>query len=790
MKAWSLLLLTAVAIGKPVIVTASEFDAEQAIESELDFSFVETHGGAIATHLFQKTEDIYSSAKPLAINISQQDYGVRVVRAWEVDGLPCIGLSVFSGVQLSEPFLNKYVNNTFQCLMLDPDIGASYSLNSSLQALSISLPQTSFSQYSNQSTNWDFGDNGINIQYQVYGTESNNDDANYYASVNTKINFSRWRLEVDAYSTQSRSDINRLIARRDLPKMGAILEVGNTFLSSSHLDPFSFDGVSLKSDWSLTPEINQSYAPIIRGVAKSNARIELHQSDRLIFSDVVGTGPFEYSDYGVISNGDLILTVIEESGEEITTVYPVSTLPEIIPIGSSEFQFSIGVNENIEKGGFMYADYHSGFERFTASMGGLLGQDYQNLGLGISSDLGAYGAIGVTFDASLADGDSAEIDRSSGWRYAINYSKALTENTNMSLVGIDYRSKGYRSFGQNEIVNLDLSTIKNDISLNLNHRFPRGIYLAVSGYSQDYWSKDRRRGVTVQCSTSLSNVAISMNGNFSQFNEQDEYQITLGFSVPLGGISSPYTYSSVSRTKSTTTYSTSLSGNIDERSSYGVSWSDSSNANSSTYLNVNRQFDHVNGSANLSYTQGDVAGSVSLSGSILKVGGSEFVLSSQHYDSALVVDMDEPGVKFKYGTMESDDDGMLVTSLSAYSHNERYLNSQSLAVGSVVRDLRYNISPTTNGLFYRKNEVTHMSPQVLVLTSNIDIPQGSAIRDEVQMLGTIGADNMIMLNLNADAVYQLSVFDGEQLICQLPPLSTEPFNRTQKTVPVRYIQCE
>ena len=77
--------------------------------------------------------------------------------------------------------------------------------------------------------------------------------------------------------------------------------------------------VQLSSVDDMLPDSLRGYAPVVRGVAATNARVEIRQNGYVIYSTNVAPGPFEIHDvYPHTNNGDLQVTVNEADGSHKT----------------------------------------------------------------------------------------------------------------------------------------------------------------------------------------------------------------------------------------------------------------------------------------------------------------------------------------------------------------------------------------------------------------------------------------------------------------------------------------
>ncbi|MGG7399184.1 fimbria/pilus outer membrane usher protein, partial [Escherichia coli] len=80
-------------------------------------------------------------------------------------------------------------------------------------------------------------------------------------------------------------------------------------------DSIPFRGVMLGADENMVPYNQREFAPVIRGVARTQARVEVRQNGYLIQSQTVSPGAFAITDLPVTGSGsDLQITVIESDG--------------------------------------------------------------------------------------------------------------------------------------------------------------------------------------------------------------------------------------------------------------------------------------------------------------------------------------------------------------------------------------------------------------------------------------------------------------------------------------------
>lgn len=87
-------------------------------------------------------------------------------------------------------------------------------------------------------------------------------------------------------------------------------------------------GVQLQSDIGMLPDNEISYTPVVRGIAETNATVEVSQNGFVIYSTNVPPGAFEITDiYPSGSNGDLEVKIIEADGRQRSFKQSYSYLP-------------------------------------------------------------------------------------------------------------------------------------------------------------------------------------------------------------------------------------------------------------------------------------------------------------------------------------------------------------------------------------------------------------------------------------------------------------------------------
>ncbi|WP_170913433.1 fimbria/pilus outer membrane usher protein, partial [Salmonella enterica] len=121
------------------------------------------------------------------------------------------------------------------------------------------------------------------------------------------------------------------------------LIMGEAYTTGETFDSVNIRGARLYSDSRMLPSSQASYAPIIRGVANSNARVTITQGGYKIYETTVPPGAFIIDDLSPSGFGsDLIVTIEEADGSRRTFSQPFSSVMQMQRPGVARWDFSIG----------------------------------------------------------------------------------------------------------------------------------------------------------------------------------------------------------------------------------------------------------------------------------------------------------------------------------------------------------------------------------------------------------------------------------------------------------------
>ncbi|EFI2178560.1 fimbria/pilus outer membrane usher protein [Escherichia coli] len=221
-----------------------------------------------------------------------------------------------------------------------PDASVTFNVNK--LRLEISVPQIAIKSNARgyvPPERWDEGINALLLGYSFSGANSIHSSADsdsgdsYFLNLNSGVNLGPWRLRNN--STWSRSsgqtaewkNLISYLQRAVIPLKGE-LTVGDDYTAGDFFDSVSFRGVQLASDDNMLPDSLKGFAPVVRGIAKSNAQITIKQNGYTIYQTYVSPGAFEISDlYSTSSSGDLLVEIKEADGSVNSYSVPFSSVP-------------------------------------------------------------------------------------------------------------------------------------------------------------------------------------------------------------------------------------------------------------------------------------------------------------------------------------------------------------------------------------------------------------------------------------------------------------------------------
>lgn len=116
-----------------------------------------------------------------------------------------------------------------------------------------------------------------------------------------------------------------------MPSIRGMLTLGDSYTSGDFFNSIGFRGVQIATDDRMLPDSLNGYAPVVRGVAQSNALVEIRQNNQLIYQTTVAPGEFIINDlYPTGYGGDLNVTINEADGSKRQFSVPYASVAQML----------------------------------------------------------------------------------------------------------------------------------------------------------------------------------------------------------------------------------------------------------------------------------------------------------------------------------------------------------------------------------------------------------------------------------------------------------------------------
>lgn len=630
----------------------------------------------------------------------------------------------------------------------------------------------------------------INYMGNYYYTESRlgnhltNESA--FVSLNGGINFGKWQ-----YRQQSNISMNnehettwrniRSYVQRPIDQLQSQLTLGQLYTSGRFFSGLAFKGLNLATDERMRPDSLRGYAPVIRGIAQSNAKVSIQQNGREIYQITVAPGPFEINDlYPSNYNGNLTVVVTEADGSTHSNEVPYAAVPMSLREGIANYSFSVGKTDQDTSLNSYFADlnYEYGVNNLITLNGGLrIAEDYQAAALGNVFG-GRYGAIGANVTYSRAKLPTDNNDYVDGWMADLTYSKTLTPtNTTFSLASYRYSTTGYRDL--NDVLGIrrawENGMMYSSSSYLQRSRFqvsmsqPLGNYgsFYVTGSTQDY-RDGRDRDTSLQLGYNKSFGILSMNLSYTRQKihtldngvlKEERFDNFGGLSInmPLGrsrSVMAPNLNANYNRSNDMDNYQVGISGALDQdySLSYNVGMNGMSNDQQTYNAGLYKRFSNIQLGLNTAYSDQYWQGSINASGAVaVHSGGMTF---GQYVGDtfALIEAKDATGAKIVSApTSKIDRFGYaLLPSVSPYRYNTVALDPQGMSGDVELEGGEQRIAPYA-GAAVKVKFKTRRGYSVLIQSRLADgqvIPMGAdVLTDTGEVIGMVGQNGQVYVRV-------------------------------------------
>lgn len=496
--------------------------------------------GVYRVDLFINNEKI--TTKTIEFRLMQSATGNKIL-------LPCISVNELSswGVQTEKfPNLGKKESGCANLLAI-PQASSDFLFER--QQLILNIPQSAMKNSARGWVDpalWDDGIPAALLNYSISGANNSPksgqgyDSNNQYVNLRPGINIGAWRLRNyttwthtsnDAPGQESTNKWNTLYtyAQRDIKPLNSQLIIGDSSSPSDVFDSIPFRGAQLSSDDDMLPESMRGYAPIIRGIARSNAQVTIRQNGYIIYQTYVSPGSFEINDmYPTGGSGDFNVTIKESDGSEQYMVIPYASLPVLQREGRLKFSVTSAAyrsyDNSVDKTPFTQGTFIYGLPNgFTVYGGGQFASKYQSLALGVGKNLGDFGALST--DVIQAWSKQQESDKENGRSFRVRYSKNIVSTgTNFAIAGYRYATDGY--WDMSEVLesyrsNLSAPLVerrRNRAEMSLSQSIGQDMgSLSLSAIWEDYWNVNQSmESYSASYNSSWNDISYGLSYTYSR----------------------------------------------------------------------------------------------------------------------------------------------------------------------------------------------------------------------------------------------------------------------------------
>lgn len=533
--------------------------------------------------------------------------------------VPCLSFKTYQklGVDMSKvdsKAQDNEVKNT--CEPMEEQLpGTKTTFDFSKMALEIAIPQTVLRDESLMGIpeeEWDDGIPALTTMYQLSGQQylSRKDGVSnsVFANLTNGVNIGRWRYRNN--STVSNEESWKSISNyveTAIHTLKGELTLGDDSTTGDVFDSLLIRGVQLSSDDDMIPDQLTGFAPIIRGIAKSNARVTVRENGNVVYQRSVPPGPFVISDLSSVSNGGKLEVVVTEAdGSESRSTVAYSSVPQLLRTWQVKYNLAVGHYLSSSESGnkkpeILQASLSWGLPLNTTVYGGSqYHEKYKAFSLGLGFDFKSLGGIAVDVTRSRARrGNTPEY---TGDMVRLTYRNDIPETDTQIQLDSRYYLHDYLSFSDWA----DSETLFDD------KRTRRGYNLTVNQSVTDVHSFFTTLNRSENKDNSVSRMwQVGWNGSYKMFsfslaysmtrNEGDpqwDKQLALTLSLPLSEVfprAQPMVnYTATSGLQGDLSNQVGITGKVGDRQD--LSWN-----TQLSYASQHEQSDTQSGSAGIDY---------------------------------------------------------------------------------------------------------------------------------------------------------------------------------------------
>lgn len=676
--------------------------------------------------------------------------------------------------------------------------------NGGRQRLDVRIPQAMLQHVARGSVNpvlWDAGIPALMLGYNVNGYRSENSSGEYnnlYAALNGGLNIGAWYFRHNGTlswqqqngTQQNKYTVLNSYVQHPLAGIAGNLILGESNTSGQLFDSVSFTGASVASDDRMLPASRRGYAPEIRGVAQTNAKVTIRQNGKVIYETTVSPGAFVINDlYPSGYGGDLNVTVREADGTQHFFDVPYASVAQLLRPGTSRYSATAGRLRGdylSERPAFSEVTYQRGLTNSLTGSGGIQATSFyqaMQAGLAVGTPVGA-----VSLDTTWSQTRLRE-KTLRGESIRLSYSKYIpASRTQFSLATWRYSTGNYLSLMDatllhqqrpDETTDDQTGRTRNRVTLTLSQGLPdKWGQLYVTGILQDYWGRkgyDQQYQAGYTLTTGRMNWSLGVNRSRSAGGEFQNIW-TLSFNMPLGSASTPLLTGQVSRDgQGHFSEQVALSGSAGERRQFSWNAGASHQYQSGDSGQIGGSWTGPVSTLTANYAQGKAwkSGSVGVSGTAVAHSGGVTFSPWTGNTFALVEAKGAEGAEIPgYAGTRVDGSGYaLVPNLMPYQKNAISIDTTSVEDNLDLDSTSQQVIPYAGAVVKVKYRATAGVPVLIkVSRSNGEgVPFSARATDANEnIVGYVGQGSRLYARLaQQNGVLELRWAEGEGARCKM-----------------------
>ncbi|MBO2656074.1 PefC/AfrB family outer membrane usher protein [Shewanella algae] len=769
-----------------------------AIGSEFNYGFLQ--GVSNVPVVFRNNKDKPKGRYLVDVYYNNESVGrseLIISKEEEEQELLCFSKEWMSNLDINIDlgYYNDFFSEKGNCYQIEREANTQVDFDFNSQSIHLSVPQA-YQLKDTDPSLWDYGIPGGKLTYYANFLKNSQDDgSSIFSNFDANVNVGEWVLSSNFNLSngvgRDKFSARDMMLSRAVDSISGDVILGKTNTRNELFPDFGFYGLSARSNLNMKPWSARGYAPLVSGVAPSTSRVTVAQNNNVIYSKVVPPGPYSIDDVNPTGNGDLTITVEDASGNKTVTRQAVATLPTLLRSGSFNYNFAIGRKEaskNLDDP-FMFGAIDYGFSFSTISIASILHRNYQSLGVGVTSNLGRYGAF--FFSSNIARAEYVEGEKV-GKSFSIKYSKSVGDSTDVQLLAYRYQDDDYVDFVDYDSSVQSLRKDKRERYEAMLSHDAGGFYLSSSAWLQTYRNTDSNDlGINLSANTTTSSgISVNLSAAYSKMFEYEkaDYSLSVGLSIPfdVGDVTHYGTTGFNYNRGGSPSFNAGVSAS-NERLNYSINSDLSADGNNIT-ANVGYGFDRIQTNVTVARGNGHSSLSGSASGSVIITKPTGIVFSREQSDTVAVVEIpDIKGVKFGESTA-TNAAGITALYLSDYTRNDISIDTENIPNNVELLHSSYKVVPTEKAIIYRKFDFERIQRFILRVLDK----QGKALHAGYSVVtgygenaGFVANNGVVLMSLKSKPEAVRIVDNSGKFECRVNMASVkENLNKVQE------VRCE